>query len=127
MLRYASYHACTPLPPQLAKAYEELNKRIFEHDTYGAEKGDITLPVKLLWCLFLFWRYLCIILLQAVHDAEEHLEICKLHAEEARKKLQQVKEWQTVCSRVSMYLLAQIRLKLRMKKKEFQERKLSLV
>ncbi|XP_064382225.1 IQ motif and ankyrin repeat domain-containing protein 1-like isoform X2 [Halichondria panicea] len=68
---------------QLAKAYEELNKRIFEHDTYSAEKGDITLP--------------------AVQDAEAHLEICKLHAEEARKKLQQ------------------IRLKLRMKKKEFQD------
>jgi hypothetical protein len=29
-------------------------------------------------------------LLQAVHDAEDVLEVAKLHAEEARKKLQKV-------------------------------------
>lgn len=31
------------------KAYEELNKRIDEHDEYEATKGDITLPVSVFY------------------------------------------------------------------------------
>ena len=36
---------CFAFVSLLKKAHEELNKRINEHDEYGASKGDITLPV----------------------------------------------------------------------------------
>eukprot|EP00118_Oscarella_pearsei_P010653 m.66547 g.66547 ORF g.66547 m.66547 type:complete len:641 (+) comp35393_c0_seq2:388-2310(+) len=55
---------------QLVKAYEELNKRIYEHDNsvaIGAVKPEVTL--------------------QIVHDAESLLEEAKRNAEEAQKKL----------------------------------------
>ncbi|KAL5017302.1 hypothetical protein ScPMuIL_006891 [Solemya velum] len=59
---------------QLEVAYKELNKRIFEHDmaaTEGFERPEITL--------------------QAIHDAEDELEILKLDTEKARDKLSQAK------------------------------------
>ncbi|XP_065061693.1 IQ motif and ankyrin repeat domain-containing protein 1-like isoform X2 [Rhopilema esculentum] len=55
---------------QLQKAYEELNKRIFEHDKCAlldASKKEVTL--------------------QAVHDGEEDLEKAKREEKEAREKL----------------------------------------
>jgi len=55
---------------QLQKAYEELNKRIFEHDKCSLEshsKADVTL--------------------QAIHDAEELLVAAKQEEETAREKL----------------------------------------
>jgi ankyrin repeat protein len=58
---------------QLAKAYEELNKRIYEHDKCmadGTMKSDVTL--------------------EAIHEAEVTLEEAKLQAEEAQRKLDDV-------------------------------------
>ncbi len=40
-----TWYYSSVLCKQLSKACEELNKRIFEHDEYGTQKGDITLPV----------------------------------------------------------------------------------
>lgn len=44
------------------KAYEELNKRIDEHDEYEATKGDITLPVSVFY----------------VHHSSPHVELINL-------------------------------------------------
>ncbi|XP_033122921.1 putative IQ motif and ankyrin repeat domain-containing protein [Anneissia japonica] len=57
----------------LKKAYEELEKRITEHDkcTLSGHKTDLTI--------------------QVVHDAEHELEMSKIAAEEAREKLSQLK------------------------------------
>jgi hypothetical protein len=59
---------------ELKKAYEELNKRIYEHDKcthQGGAKAEVTL--------------------KAIHDAEETLEMCKLNADKTRERLAQVK------------------------------------
>ncbi|XP_071965660.1 IQ motif and ankyrin repeat domain-containing protein 1-like [Antedon mediterranea] len=57
----------------LKKAYEELEKRITEHDkcALSGHKTEITI--------------------QVVHDAEHELEMCKIAAEETRDKLSQLK------------------------------------
>ncbi|XP_035671647.1 putative IQ motif and ankyrin repeat domain-containing protein isoform X1 [Branchiostoma floridae] len=58
---------------QLKTAYEELEKRIFEHDecTFKGFNTDITLP--------------------AVQEAERELELLKIEAEESRQRLAQLK------------------------------------
>ncbi|XP_066303591.1 IQ motif and ankyrin repeat domain-containing protein 1-like [Branchiostoma lanceolatum] len=58
---------------QLKTAYEELEKRIFEHDecTFKGFNTDITLP--------------------AVHEAERELELLKIEAEDSRQKLAALK------------------------------------
>ncbi|KAJ8305745.1 hypothetical protein KUTeg_016290 [Tegillarca granosa] len=59
---------------QLSRAYQELNKRINEHDTcvaQGYERLDITL--------------------QAIHDQEDEVEILKMETEKAREILSQAK------------------------------------
>ncbi|KAL5457168.1 hypothetical protein EMCRGX_G034412 [Ephydatia muelleri] len=56
---------------QLRKAYEELNKRIFEHDEAIGVKPEVTL--------------------QAIHDAEDFLEQSKISADKAKQKLQEIK------------------------------------
>ena len=70
--------------------------------------------------------------MQAVHDAEDLLERCKLQAEEARERLQQVSHktgldreeregGSTWCGADCLCcVLVQVRLKLRTKRKEFQ-------
>ncbi|XP_065892581.1 IQ motif and ankyrin repeat domain-containing protein 1-like [Dysidea avara] len=59
---------------QVANAFNELNKRIYEHDkniALGGVKEEITL--------------------KAIKDAEEHLADCKIQAEKAKEKLDQAK------------------------------------
>lgn len=68
---------------ELTNAHEELNKRMYEHDKCVLKNMKPELTLK------------------SVQDAEDHLERCKLHAEESRKKLQEAK------------------LKMRMKRKEY--------
>lgn len=98
---------------QLKKCHEELNKRIYEHDKLvaeGSDKTDITLKVgsaeeALQESTGTF--QVCSISSppmpspsplspspspspQAIHDAEEELESCRLRADKARENLRQV-------------------------------------
>ncbi|XP_039267786.2 IQ motif and ankyrin repeat domain-containing protein 1-like [Styela clava] len=60
----------------LQKAYQELEKRIHEHDKCTTQGADSSITE---------------ITLQALHDAEGELEIAKLHADKARSKLEQAR------------------------------------
>ncbi|KAK3089405.1 hypothetical protein FSP39_003377 [Pinctada imbricata] len=88
----AAQHEYDTVQKQLKTAYTELNKRINEHDECklsGFEKMDI--------------------LVQAIHDQEDEVEIIKMNAEKAQQRLQQAKlqlrEQQKECKFSLIYLV----------------------